>query len=99
MELCVCLRQSFGRYPHDLQGASKEEVQAASSVHEDFAHVESANLSFDYQCRVAWSRDGRWMVIPTEVYWLLGPVDVLCNHAGFGKVDFSREFLHIPLGW
>src|SRR3954463_2873938 len=49
VELRVCLFQGFGRYAHDLQGAGEEEVQAASSVHEDFAHVEAANLSFDYQ--------------------------------------------------
>src|SRR3954462_15079937 len=48
---------------------------------------------------VAWSRDGRWVVIPTEVDWLLGPVDVFGSHACFGKIDFPCEFLHLPLGW
>src|SRR4051812_36382861 len=48
---------------------------------------------------MAWSRDGWWMVIPTEVDRLLGPVDIFGSHAGFGKVDFPCEFLHLPLGW
>src|SRR4051812_44871201 len=94
----VFAKASWG-YPHDLQGACKQEVQAASSVHEDFAHVKPTDLGIDYQCRVAWSREGWWMVILTEVDRLLGPVDVFGIHAGFGKVDFPCEFLHLPLGW
>src|SRR3954470_10732344 len=39
------------------------------------------------------------MIIPTEVDRLFRPVYVFSNHAGFGKVDFPREFLHLPLGW
>src|SRR3954463_14479725 len=86
-------------YTHDLRSISKKKVQAASSVHENFTHVESSDLGFDYQCCVAWSRNGRRVVIPTEVDWLLGPVDVFGSHACFGKIYFPCEFLHLPLGW
>src|SRR3954447_24703053 len=43
----VFAKASWG-YTHDLRSVGKKEVQAASSVHENFAHVESSDLGFDY---------------------------------------------------
>ena len=66
MEGCVCSFDVGQGYIHGPQSGGEDEFEAAASIHEDFAHVESSNLSFEHQQGVSASWNSGWMIFSIE---------------------------------